>query len=79
MKTHPRYVRVQMSMRSEREYLLRRYAQERELASTATDSRTATIHSSMAAEYERRLAELVSQALFAPEETTARDWRSATT
>jgi hypothetical protein len=79
MKTGIRYVGEHMSKRSDCEYLLRRHAQEHELALAATDFRTAAIHASMAAEYERRLAEMVSQALFPPEEATAPDWRSATT
>jgi hypothetical protein len=44
-----------MNMRSERKYLLKRSAQERELAWAATDSRAARVHFSMALEYERRL------------------------
>ena len=56
MKTHCRFVGVVMSSCSEREYLLRRFAQERELACSTRDRRAAQIHFSMAYEYERRLS-----------------------
>ena len=49
---------------SEREYLRARAAQERELASAATDSRAARIHSAMAAEYERRLLDVEAKRQF---------------
>ena len=56
MKTQLRFVRVLMARASEREYLLRRFAQERELACSTSDRRAARIHFSMAYEYERRLS-----------------------
>jgi hypothetical protein len=43
---------------SNREYLLKRAAQEDELASTATNRKAAVIHAAMAAEYRRRLFDL---------------------
>jgi len=67
MKSRSYFVTEQMGRKSEREHLLRRSVQERELACSATDTRAAEIHFAMFAEYERRLSEL----------PTAPDWRSA--
>jgi hypothetical protein len=51
---------------SDREYLLKRAAQEDELASAATNPRAAVIHSAMAAEYRRRLCDLQLRPVDAP-------------
>jgi HD superfamily phosphohydrolase YqeK len=46
---------------SDREYLRMRAAQEEELASSATNTTAAVIHSAMAAEYRRRLFDLEAE------------------
>ena len=65
MKCSSATVDKAMARRNDRQYLLKRYAQESELASAARDAQSAALHASMAAEYERRLAEMLEPALFA--------------
>lgn len=77
MKPLRKFVAETMAVHSEREYLLRRFTQEQELACAARDRRMAAIHASMAAEYQRRLIEAVSRPLLRQSPASVRGGASA--